>query len=91
MGRIGPVNILALHVLNPVRHTTNLPKKLYQLTHSGYGIITGGGPGIMEAGNKGARAGGKSVDSTSDFFEQPQILMWITIKISSSTIFLCVK
>lgn len=64
MSRIGP----CVSVFGSAR--TNPDNKYYQkavetsklLVQSGYGVITGGGPGIMEAGNKGAAdEQGKSV------------------------------
>ena len=64
LAKIGPcVSIFGSARTKPDHEYYLLGEEIAQkLTRKGYGVITGGGPGIMEAGNKGARAtGGKSV------------------------------
>ena len=59
LSRIGPcVSIFGSARTKPEEKYYKLAENIaYKLTQHGYGVITGGGPGIMEAGNKGARRG----------------------------------
>ncbi len=74
LARIGPcVSIFGSARTEPGTKFYKLAEEIaFKLTQLGYGIITGGGPGIMEAGNLGAKRGkGRSVGINIDLpFEQ---------------------
>ena len=74
LARIGPcVSIFgSARTKRGTRYFKLAEQIAYLLTQDGYGVITGGGPGIMEAANRGARKGkGPSVGINIDLpFEQ---------------------
>jgi len=64
LSKIGPcVSIFGSARTKPDHQYYKMTEEIAaKLVRHGYGVITGGGPGIMEAGNKGAfQQGGKSV------------------------------
>lgn len=74
MSKIGPcVSVFGSARTKPDNKYYKLAEDVSRaIVNAGYGVITGGGPGIMEAGNKGAHlAGGTSVGLNIDLpFEQ---------------------
>ena len=60
MSAIGPcVSIFGSARTKPDHEYYKLAERIAKkIVEAGYGVITGGGPGIMEAGNKGAHLGG---------------------------------
>lgn len=69
LSRLGPsVAVFGSARTKPDNRFYSIAEEIgYRLTQLGYGVITGGGPGIMEAANKGAQRGkGKSIGINID-------------------------
>jgi uncharacterized protein (TIGR00730 family) len=80
LARIGPcVSIFGSARTRPDSKYFKLAEEVaYKLTQHGYGIITGGGPGIMEAGNLGAKKGGGSsvgINIALPYEQQPNMFI----------------
>jgi uncharacterized protein (TIGR00730 family) len=80
LARIGPcVSIFGSARTKPDNKYFKLAEDIaYKLTQNGYGVITGGGPGIMEAGNLGAKKGGGSsvgINIALPFEQQPNMFI----------------
>ncbi|HEY9123341.1 MAG TPA: TIGR00730 family Rossman fold protein [Bacteroidales bacterium] len=80
LARIGPcVSIFGSARTKPDNKYFRLAEEIaYKLTQYGYGIITGGGPGIMEAGNMGAKKGGGSsvgINIALPFEQEPNLFI----------------
>ncbi len=86
LSRIGPcVSIFGSARTPPDHEYYKMAEEIaFKLTQFGYGVITGGGPGIMEAGNLGAMRGkGRSVglninlpfEQTNNLFIDPDKLI----------------
>ena len=95
LSRIGPcVSIFGSARTQPDNKYYKLAEDVaYKLAHHGYGIITGGGPGIMEAANMGAKkAGGSSVGLNIALpFEQDANLFIDQDKLITFDYFFCRK
>jgi len=80
LARIGPcVSIFGSARTTPENKYFKLAEEIaYKLTKHGFGIITGGGPGIMEAANMGAKKGGGSsvgINIALPFEQKPNLFI----------------